>query len=247
MNLDSESSDRNRKPYVEGVGYLEFDQELLLQTLNGYCEKFLDLGMATLKADGGTFYPIDFLAVAVFNRSISLIKGFSSLIQVNNFNCASVLMRVHLDNLLRFYAIHCVQEPHHLASQILDGVRLSKLKARDGKSMTDKYLLDQLSLKLPWIQSVYEATSAFVHLSSTHIFSTLNIGEENEEGLHVQTIIGGDGSCRVEEDEILKSIVGMIDISQQIYVYLDGWRFTKENPNLVTGLKKSQECEKLEG
>jgi hypothetical protein len=57
-----------------------------------------------LKADKGNFYMFDFLAIAVLQRSMSLSSGFIALMRLDNFISAIPLIRLQLDNYLRFSA-----------------------------------------------------------------------------------------------------------------------------------------------
>lgn len=36
--------------------------------------------------------------------------------------------------------------------------------------MHDRYLANKMSIEYPWIESVYEQTSNYIHFSNTHIF-----------------------------------------------------------------------------
>ena len=51
--------------------------------------------------------------------------------------------------------------------------------------MTDAYLVEKLGKEYAWVPRVYEKTSGYVHLSSTHIYSTLTPKEAAEDdGAH---------------------------------------------------------------
>ncbi|HEY9685407.1 MAG TPA: hypothetical protein V6C52_00380 [Coleofasciculaceae cyanobacterium] len=235
--------------FVHEDGPLEADLETLLQTLDASRQKHLGIAVAIYKANNGTLDSVDLLATAVLNRSMALISGFITLVRNQNFLCAAALLRMQLDNLLRFSAIHHVDNPHDLADEILRGAPLRKIRARDGQKMTDKYLVSKLSSKLPWIEGVYESTSGFVHLSHYHIFSTLTLGEENEEGISVQTALGGNGSLNIDESVYAEATFGMNDITREIFKYLEEWVFIKSNSGIVQqmkALKNSSEVRKDE-
>ena len=229
--------------YVSDVGPLEADLESLLEKLDAYQEQLLKLGTALMKADNGSFYPVDMLAIAVINRATSIISGYLLLVKGENFLCAGALVRMHLDNLLRFSSIHHVITPHQLALEILKGAKLNKIKDKEGHRMTDKYLVEKLSVNLPWVQSVYESTSGFVHLSNIHMIATFAIdeGESNDDELSIQSLFGGNGSSNIDVSVYKEATVGMIDITQQILKYLDGWLFTKSNPDFVQQMRDIDE------
>jgi hypothetical protein len=60
-------------------------------------------------------YPLDFLALAVLNRSLCLLSGFATLLDSKNLISAAPLTRLQLDNCLRFFASTLVENPHEFA------------------------------------------------------------------------------------------------------------------------------------
>lgn len=49
-------------------------------------------------------YALDLLTCSVVNRAIQLLNGFNTLVATNNYLIAIPLIRLHLDNALRFFA-----------------------------------------------------------------------------------------------------------------------------------------------
>ncbi len=125
-------------------------------------------------------YPLDFLAFAVLNRSLCLTSGFVTLIGANNLTAAAPLVRLQLDNALRFFASTLVDEPHDFAIKVLGGTRIDKMKGRSGHRLRDAYLVEVLSTHHPWITLVYKETSGFIHLSEKHIFNSLKLTDNKE-------------------------------------------------------------------
>lgn len=132
----------------------------------------LDVAKEMIK--GGDLFTLDFLAVATLNRSLCLMAGFCTLIKTKNMIAAAPLLRMQLDDCLRFSAAWIVDKPHAFASEVLGGVPIRKLKDRDGNRMTDGYLLKKLAVQYPWVTSVYEHSSGYVHLSDKHAFRLSN-------------------------------------------------------------------------
>jgi len=100
---------------------------------------------ALLKADRGNLYMFDYLAIAVLQRSMSLSSGFIALMRLDNFISAIPLIRLQLDNYLRFAAGWLVSDPHDFAFKILSGIPVRKQKTRDGKKMTDTFLVKKFN------------------------------------------------------------------------------------------------------
>lgn len=66
-----------------------------LDHLDFFEKDFKDLSKHMM-APGQDLFPLDMLAVAVINRSLSLIAGFTTLIRNNNYIAAAHLARPHL-------------------------------------------------------------------------------------------------------------------------------------------------------
>src|ERR1700730_8800825 len=115
-------------------------------------EDHLRIGKETMEK---FIYPLDFLAFAVLNRSVCLASGFVTLIRANNLIAAAPLVRLQLDNNLRFFASSLVDQPHDFAMKVLGGTRIDKMKDRSGKRLRDSYLVELLSSHHPWITLVY--------------------------------------------------------------------------------------------
>jgi hypothetical protein len=134
----------------------------------------------------GDLFTLDFLAVAILNRSLCLVAGFCTLIESKNIVAAAPLLRLQLDNCLRFSAAWLVDKPHEFGSEALGGTPIRKLRDRYGNRMTDGYLLEKLAVQYPWIKSVYEHSSGYIHLSEKHIFNTLRITSESERMINMK-------------------------------------------------------------
>ncbi len=147
----------------------------------------LELRARHLKVAGATFvqelYPLDFLALAVLNRSLCLVSAFAMLIEARNLIAAAPLIRLQLDNALRFFASTLVDQPHEFAMKVLGGARIDRIKDKSGNRLTDKHLVTTLGVHEAWIESVYEQTSGFVHLSEKHIFNAVKIKDKKERDI----------------------------------------------------------------
>ena len=189
--------------------------------------------MEMLKADGGSIFGLDLLALAAFKRSMSLCAGFACLVRGTNYLSAAALVRLQLDTCLRFFAAFIVDRPHEFSQSILDGVPVRKLKDRSGNLMTDRYLVDTLGKKYEWMPRVYEATSGFIHLSERHMFSVWNPDAAGK----FQTMV------RATDDHLENALWveladGFLACTDALFEYLKGWTFTKQNPELVAEIAK---------
>ena len=186
---------------------------------------------------GQDLFPLDMLAVGVINRSLSLLTGFATLIRNDNYIAAVHLARPHLDNFLRFYASWLVDKPHDFAMNVMKGHQIDKLKDRNGKHLRDSYLVEVASKEYPWIYNVYKETSGFVHFSKKHVFTSTVL--KNKEERTVEFRIGKEDKY-VPEESKLEAIECMIEITNCIIKLLEGWIWTKRNPDMLDELKRKQ-------
>lgn len=199
----------------------------LLNNLETSKNAHLKEGEAITKAFGGALYPFDLLAFAVLNRSMSITSGFITLMRKDNFVAAAPLIRLQLDNFLRFAAGWLVSDPHKFAVEVLEGIAIKNLKTKDGHKMTDRFLVEHFSKEYDWIQNVYEKTSGYIHLSDKHMFVIVTDVNSKEKTI----------TCRIsDKDEHLpkevkvEAIKAFSEITKILLHRVYSWRYTKENP-----------------
>jgi hypothetical protein len=201
--------------------------EKLLENLKASQKLHFEVWQKTMNAYGGKFYPVDLLAQAVLNRSLNLVEGFVILAQQRNMICCGALLRLQLDNCLRFYAVYLVKDPHDFAMQVFGGKPIKKMKDKSGKPMTDAYLAEKLNEKFPWVLNVYKRTSGYIHLSETHIFNSF-VEPATEGGTQRMGI--GIGSNYEGDEFIEEAALAFIEATKVMFEYLIGWQRTKANP-----------------
>ena len=145
---------------------------------------------------------------------------------------------MHLDTALRFFAGFIVENPHEFATKILAGEHVGRMKDKNGEKMTDRYLVEQLAVEYPWITQVYEKTSGYIHMSDTHMFSAFD--GVNSEDRSVGIKIGATDK-ELPDETYLEAIEAFRHTTQILARYIDGWIFTKNNPELVAKLKAERE------
>lgn len=184
--------------------------------------------MRMVKADGGAVYPVDLLSYAVIHRSINLVQGFAYLIEKRNFICAAPLLRLQLDNCLRFSAVFLVSDCHEFATQVLKGRPVRRMKDKSGALMNDSYLVKKLAVDHPWVERVYTRTSGYIHLSETHFYNTLIPQTQAAQEKGVQAFHIGPGDS-FETDEVYEEATeAFVETTRVLMKYLIGWVQTKE-------------------
>lgn len=137
---------------------------------------------------------------------------------------------MQLDTLLRFYAAFLVENPHDFASAVMSGQQVKNLVDRAGLKLTDRHLVDSLSIEYPWMKNVYTETSGYIHFSTKHIFSALHGLNEDDRSFQIQ--LSSDDIERAEE-WYGEAIDAFYHITEIFLLYLEGWVVTKANPELV--------------
>lgn len=188
-------------------------------------EAHVEVGGYMLRADDAAVFPVDLVAQAVLHRSMSLIRGFCDAIRSENFLCAAPLVRLQLDNLLRFYALTLVDRPHEVATRILAGKPVRTQLDRSGRKMTDRYLARKLAEELPWVERVYQETSGYVHLSEKHILNTI-ISVDDAARTVEHGMTGSD--LAVPDSLRLEAVDAMVEITKQLLGYVHSWARTKD-------------------
>ena len=197
--------------------------EKRLQELTDLDAKILELAKEMLQGD---HFPLDYLAGAVMNRTLSLIDGYITLTRGENFLAAAHLIRPNLDNYLRFHAAWLVSDPHDFAGRIMSGEHVRKMKDKTGAKMTDAYLVSTLKDEHDWLERVYEETSGFVHLSRQHVISSLRY-IERDGGVIEGAISRKDGL--IPDEWKIEATRIMILVTKLTGRLVNSWTWTKKN------------------
>jgi hypothetical protein len=196
----------------------------------------LDMTKARWEAYDGAVYPLGLFANGATNRALALSTGFQSLVLQRNILCVGAILRLELDTAIRFAAAWLVDEPHTFALEVLKGTPVRRLKDQTGQLMTDAHLVRCLSPEHPWLEKVYETTSGYIHLSDTHISSSVASVDPKTMRIGIQV------SCRDDKqpDSLYLEAVAAFREATQIFMrYLHGWTFTKGNPDVVAAMKQA--------
>jgi hypothetical protein len=197
----------------------EFDLEL--KRLFDLDTRIIELGKTMLQ---GNAYPMDYLAGTVLNRSLSLVHGYNTLARSENFLSAAHLIRPNLDTYLRFRAAWIVDDPHDFATRIMNGEHVRKMKDENGAKMTDAYLVACFKDDAPWIESTYEDTSGFIHLSRQHVISSLR---STPDGV-MQGVISRNDHF-IPESWKIEATKRMSLITMLICKFINSWIETKNS------------------
>ena len=197
----------------------------LISLRNSY-DAHLDVLRQIMEADEGRIFGVDQIVTGVINRSLSLIDGFTTMVEKQNVLCANALLRLQVDSIIRFYACWLVDDPHSLLLPLLEDKPLAKIKSKDGKSLSDKYLRTEASKLYPWIDSVYKKTSGFIHLSMPHMLAPFAESDYSSQSFVVS--VGKPGLGRPwREKEMIESVEAFIEATNCILHLATSWLVTK--------------------
>jgi hypothetical protein len=164
---------------------LELKLESLINELSGYAKKMVDLSGEIINADNQNMYTMDLLSSAIANRAIQLNDGFHLLVKDNNYLCAIPLIRLQLDNALRFYAFYLVSNREKLFSHFIDGKPINQFRDRKNNFLSDNYLATNLDKLFNGVLNIYKNTSSHIHLSDQHLFATKQLRNTNLQPLRL--------------------------------------------------------------
>lgn len=205
------------------------DLEQVLSELSELKKEHLPIAKRMLNAYGGSFYPFDVFASGILNRSMSLLKGFTVSIP-DNFLCAVPLIRLQLDNVLRFSAVHYVDvEANTFALEVMSGKSIRKMKDKTTRqSLTDKFLRDEISKTHPDFADLYDKTCEYVHFSNIILKNTFVIKSVGDEH-YIESQISEDDFF-IEEQQRVGAAKAMRAVTIKLINQIEDWIYTKENP-----------------
>ncbi|MGO9119428.1 MAG: hypothetical protein ACLQPD_17695 [Desulfomonilaceae bacterium] len=117
---------------------------------------------------------LDFIILGIVKRCLSISHGIDLMVRESNMTCARALVRMQLDTVLRFGAFSLSDDPEQMAKDFMDAKPINKMKDRDGKKMTDSYLVEKMGEVFPWMPTVYKYTSGYIHFSERQLYDGIH-------------------------------------------------------------------------
>lgn len=141
--------------------------------------------------------PVETIIATALQRSCHLVEGYVALVGQKNLTAASALIRMQLDSAMRVNALLLVDDPMALWQALKEGKQWRRLKSRDGRSLSDEYLHEQLSRKFQCASNLYKQMSSYIHLSTPHLAAAT----EGEDFLGMKTFLCPAGA-RIRDEEV---------------------------------------------
>lgn len=220
---------------LRNIDVTEADLENIFIEIAGLERMFIDESMNYMKIgmdEGeGALFTLDLFVSAIVNRSIALMQGFLVLSKENNYISSVPLIRLQLDNCLRFYASTLVTDSNAFFLKYLGGEHIEHMKDHSGKEMRDAYLAKELDKLFPGIHSLYKNTSGYIHFSNTHSFVQTNI-VKGKEGT-IGTRVGRYDFYSI--DKKVDFAYNMLKVSEILLSLVKTW--TEEKTKIMSKLK----------
>jgi len=201
--------------------------ESALSALEALIERHAEVGKDLYDRCEASLFPADTVALAVLDRSMSLIRGFVLLARNGDYIPAAGLLRMQLDNVLRFYGIKMSGDPHGVANKVIQGVALRKIADSSGEKMTDARLKELLAITNPWVNHVYALSSGYIHLSEQHVMHLMQRSARDENGVRQLAI--GDEDEYLSEEQRLDLANTFLVIARGVLKLVESWASDRES------------------
>lgn len=185
-------------------------------------ERLIEAFANVLRANGAIYVP-DFIVAGMIDRAISISDAFCREHEESNYVVSAILLRNQIDTAMRAYGLFLVPNYEEACDSLFKGVRFDRLEDESGKKLRDYYLKEALSEHHPWVKTVYENASGFVHFSNKNIFTTLSAVDDEAK---VEIMIGTGGASVPEEVfvELAEAFAHVFEIIADYVEHLLGFR-----------------------
>jgi len=127
-----------------------------------------------------------FFMTSAIDRAMNINRGFITLTKDDNYSCAIPLMRLMIDNCLRFWAISLVDDRHEYIRVWGSGEKIRSMKDRSGNKLTDKFLSESFALLYRGVDKTYNDACAFVHFSEQNLYITAKASMQKERRVNLR-------------------------------------------------------------
>lgn len=196
----------------------------LIGKLKEINQEFIQSGARFITAGDGKLHTMDLFALAVNNRAFSLVNGFVSLAIENNYSSAVPLIRIQIDNALRFFASTLVSDYDEFFLKYLNGIAIGNIEDYQGKQMKDNYLARLLNKHFKGILELYKYYSGHIHLSNEHFSIMSKIVNPDSKKIEIKV---GDFDF-FDAQQKIDFVKHMLDASRVVLIVVEQWRFQKD-------------------
>lgn len=152
----------------------EFDLEARLLKIEETSAALVRLPGTYMGPLGSKITDIDWYVLAAIKKTASMTHAFCTLARAKNTLAATALIRLQLDTAIRIFGLSLVDDLEATGLHLMNEESYQKLRSRNGELLQDGMLHRELNKHYPGLSAVYQATSAYVHLSAAHIKTGLS-------------------------------------------------------------------------
>lgn len=201
-------------------------------------DAMLKLWVCLVENKNAPMFPLDFMAFGAIKRNISTASAFCLMIESRNMVCARALLRIHIDTSLRFSAAWLVQKPHEFATNVLKGERIDKMKAKNGKPLSDAYLVGVRSSDYTWLPEVYKSLSGYIHFSGLHIYDSVADVDNLNNSISFEI---SEKDLKFQESSWIEILECFCETNAMLAKFLNGYITTKQlSPTELEALQELQ-------
>lgn len=190
-----------------------------MRKLDSWIEYLPKMGVEYLNAIGVPNSELDYIYIGAIKRTISMTVGLSDLIKVKNITLCRAIVRMQMDTVSRMLAYTYVEDPSNMALEVIKGTPLNRFHSKDGKRLTDAYLISRISQNHPWMQEAYKRLSGYVHFSENQLFDSI-VGVKGGEERTIDIVIGRTDDSFPEDSwiEIVAAFIELLSIFGELLV-----------------------------
>ena len=171
---------------------------------------------------GAQVMKVDFIALSVLNRAISINDAFKTLVKKNNTFTALHLIRIQMDSLIRYNSILIAQDENYI-DYVIDGKPINQFVDLNKKQFSDFYLVENLNKTFAGIKILYQKYCGHIHFGKEQLEKVKTISENKQALFRVE--IGNFENYSLEERETF--VLDFISISLYLYKIIEDWVLTK--------------------
>lgn len=161
----------------------------LLNQIDALEKEFLKSSETIMNAGDCSIHKFDYFALSVINRAISLNKGFKLLIETKNTLSAVSLLRLQLDNLIRYNAFLVSENPLEFINHILDNKPINEY-SENKQNFHDNFLAKQLDSRFENSYKLYKHLCNYIHYGYAHVDYIFREKEIKTENSTHKVVIG---------------------------------------------------------
>ncbi len=190
------------------MGNPKTEQEILEQC-DAICKEMSDALGTQWDANSNIYQEDLYFWLPTIKRTLSLVRGYRTLIDSGNYYAAISLTRLILDSGLRFASLWFVNDRRAFFKYINNGGEIRKFKDNKGKPLSDRRLVERISEYYPPIVegaispiiTLYEDLCSIIHLNDRHIAMLKDVKHEPNSDTRVRPISIGSGEDILSEEE----------------------------------------------